>query len=84
VVNWYLAKLHEAAHDDGPLAHAFMRVANLLVPPSTLFAPKVMLRVLRGHRRRRRARASETRVTADAVITSRTRASSAIPESACR
>jgi hypothetical protein len=56
VVNWYLAKLHEAAHHDGPLAHAFMRVANLLAPPSTLFGPKVMLRVLRGHRQRRRVR----------------------------
>ncbi|MEP7310609.1 MAG: monooxygenase [Acidobacteriota bacterium] len=54
-VNWYLARLHQAAHADSTLAHAFMRVANLVAAPQTLFAPSLMLRVLRGTWRRRSA-----------------------------
>lgn len=63
-VNWYLAKLHRAAHDDSVLAHRFMRVANLLAPPPTVFAPPVVLRVIRGNLRRRTALRSATPVTA--------------------
>jgi len=55
-VNWYLARLHQAAQADSTLAYAFMRVANLVAPPQTLFAPALMLRVLRGTRKGRHAR----------------------------
>ena len=57
-VNWYLAQLHRAAHADSTLSHAFMRVANLVAAPQILFAPSLMLRVLRGAWRRR-ARTAE-------------------------
>ena len=49
VMNGYLAKLHRAAHYDPVAAEAFLRVANLLVPPPTLLHPKIMMRVLKGN-----------------------------------
>ncbi|HVW29066.1 MAG TPA: hypothetical protein VHC69_27060 [Polyangiaceae bacterium] len=47
-VNWYLEKLHRAAHRDPELSVAFLLVANLLAPPPSLMHPRVALRVLRG------------------------------------
>jgi 2-polyprenyl-6-methoxyphenol hydroxylase-like FAD-dependent oxidoreductase len=44
----YIAALHRAAHRDGTLSTAFLRVANLMAPPTSLFAPKIAWRVLRG------------------------------------
>src|SRR5690606_15747079 len=32
-INWYLGKLHHAAHHDAEVSLAFLRVANLLAPP---------------------------------------------------
>lgn len=52
-VNWYLAKLHRAAHHDAALSYCFMRVANLIAPPPTIFAPPVVFRVMRGNWKRR-------------------------------
>lgn len=49
-INAYMARLHRAAHTDDALAIAFMQVGNLLAPPSQLFAPAAMWRVLRGPR----------------------------------
>jgi 2-polyprenyl-6-methoxyphenol hydroxylase-like FAD-dependent oxidoreductase len=47
-VNWYLAKLHRAAHNDPELSVAFLRVANLLAPPPSIMHPRYVLRVLRA------------------------------------
>jgi len=47
-VNWYLEKLHRAAHHDPELSVAFLRVANLLAPPPSIMHPRMALRVLRG------------------------------------
>ena len=47
-VNWYMAKLHRAAHRDPELAKAFIRVANLLAPPPSVLHPKVAMRVMLG------------------------------------
>lgn len=47
-INAYMASLHRAAHVDGELAIRFMRVANLLAPPTTLLAPSSAWRVVRG------------------------------------
>jgi 2-polyprenyl-6-methoxyphenol hydroxylase-like FAD-dependent oxidoreductase len=55
-LNWYLAHLHQGAQSDSTLAYAFMRVANLIAPPQALFAPSLMLRVLRGSWKRPGAR----------------------------
>jgi 2-polyprenyl-6-methoxyphenol hydroxylase-like FAD-dependent oxidoreductase len=46
VVNAYMARLHRAAHTDSTLAVSFLRVANLLAPPSELFKPAAAWRVL--------------------------------------
>jgi 2-polyprenyl-6-methoxyphenol hydroxylase-like FAD-dependent oxidoreductase len=49
VINWYMSKLHRAAHHDPVPAMAFHRVANLLAPPPTVMHPRVAWRVLRGN-----------------------------------
>ena len=48
VLNWYVARLHRAAHKDPVAALAFHRVANLLDPPPSLVRPGLALRVLCG------------------------------------
>ncbi|HUI57476.1 MAG TPA: hypothetical protein VLY04_21010 [Bryobacteraceae bacterium] len=48
VLNWYVARLHRAAHKDPVAAVAFHRVANLLDPPPSLMRPSLALRVLCG------------------------------------
>lgn len=50
-VNWYMAKLHKAAHRDARLGAAFLRVTNLLAPPTSVLRPDVALRVLVGNLR---------------------------------
>lgn len=72
LITRYISQLHKAAHHDAALAIGFMRVANLVAPPSALFAPATIARVLRsvvGARRRLAAR--------DAVATGLTQSSSA-------
>ena len=51
-INWYIGKLYRAAQHDGGLATAFLRVANLEVPPETLLDPAIVARVIRGNLRR--------------------------------
>jgi hypothetical protein len=48
-INWYIAKLHRAAHRDPAAALAFHTVANLVAPPPSILAPAVAWRVLRGN-----------------------------------
>jgi 2-polyprenyl-6-methoxyphenol hydroxylase-like FAD-dependent oxidoreductase len=48
-INWYMTKLHRAAHSDQQVAMAFYRVANLLAPPPSVMAPGVAWRVLKGN-----------------------------------
>jgi 2-polyprenyl-6-methoxyphenol hydroxylase-like FAD-dependent oxidoreductase len=48
-INWYMAKLHKAAHHDPVPAWAFLQLTNLLVPPPSVLHPKVALRVLWGN-----------------------------------
>lgn len=47
-VNWYLARLHRVASTDRVVCRAFFDVANLLAPPTALFAPRVLARVVAG------------------------------------
>lgn len=42
----YVRRVQLAAHHDPVVARAFMRVANLTDPPSTLLAPRLMVRAL--------------------------------------
>lgn len=53
VINWYLSKLHKAAHYDAVPALAFHRVGNLLEPPPSVLNPRVAFRVLMGNLRPR-------------------------------
>jgi 2-polyprenyl-6-methoxyphenol hydroxylase-like FAD-dependent oxidoreductase len=50
-INWYIGKLHLAATRDSTLATAFLKVANLMIPPSSLLHPAIAWRVWRGHYR---------------------------------
>ncbi|WP_326560301.1 FAD-dependent oxidoreductase [Micromonospora sp. NBC_01796] len=47
-VNAYVHRLHRAATTDPVLGAAFLRVLNLIDPPTSLLAPGIVLRVLRG------------------------------------
>ena len=46
LANWYISKLHIAAHTDPVAALAFHRVGNLLAPPPSMMRPRVAARVL--------------------------------------
>ncbi len=50
-INWYISKLHKAAHHDSQAAVAFLKVANLLAPPPSILYPRVAMRVLMGNLR---------------------------------
>ncbi|WP_152042508.1 FAD-dependent monooxygenase [Salinigranum salinum] len=47
VVNWYLSRLLRQAHTDGTLTDAFVRVLMMERPPTALFRPGVVWRVLK-------------------------------------
>lgn len=46
-INWYLTKLHKAAHLDPAATNAFIRVAQLIDSPPAIFAPRVVAKVAR-------------------------------------
>jgi 2-polyprenyl-6-methoxyphenol hydroxylase-like FAD-dependent oxidoreductase len=48
-MSWYIGKVHHAGAEDPAVACAFLRVANLMEPPSKLFAVNTVLKVLRGN-----------------------------------
>ena len=52
-INWYMAKLHKAAHHDPIAALAFHKVGNLLEPPPSVMHPRIAMRVLLGNLRPR-------------------------------
>jgi 2-polyprenyl-6-methoxyphenol hydroxylase-like FAD-dependent oxidoreductase len=52
-INWYMSKLHRAAHHDPVVALAFHEVGNLLAPPETVMHPRIVARVLWGNLRPR-------------------------------
>ena len=56
-LNWYIGKLHRAAHRDPVVALAFHKVANLIAPPPSILSPRIAWRVLRGNLRRAKPRA---------------------------
>ena len=50
-INWYMSRLHKAAHHDPVAARAFLQVGNLLAPPPSVMHPRVAWRVLLGNLR---------------------------------
>jgi 2-polyprenyl-6-methoxyphenol hydroxylase-like FAD-dependent oxidoreductase len=57
-INWYMAKLHKAAHQDEVPSLAFHKVANLLAAPPSVMHPRIAMRVLWGNVRSRPAEAA--------------------------
>jgi 2-polyprenyl-6-methoxyphenol hydroxylase-like FAD-dependent oxidoreductase len=49
-INWYLAKLFQAAQHDAVLATRFLEVANLMKQPPSLMEPRIAVRVWKGSR----------------------------------
>jgi 2-polyprenyl-6-methoxyphenol hydroxylase-like FAD-dependent oxidoreductase len=45
-MNWYIGKVHRAAAKDPAVGCAFLRVANLISPPTYLFTPATVSRVV--------------------------------------
>ena len=64
-INWYMAKLHRAAHTDPVAALAFHRVGNLLAPPPSIMHPRVATRVLWENLRSSRNGATELSLVHD-------------------
>ena len=58
-INWYMSKLHKAAHSDPVSALAFHRVGNLLAAPSSIMHPRIAIRVLWENLRPLRKAAAE-------------------------
>lgn len=48
-LNWYVDKLHYAAHRDAIVSAAFLRVLNLLAAPASIMHPSIIWRVVRGN-----------------------------------
>lgn len=47
LINAYVTKVHAATHHDTVVYGQFLKVMNLMAPPSSLFRPAIMRRVLR-------------------------------------
>lgn len=55
LLNRYVAMVHRATQVDVEVGRAFALVMNLMAPPTSLMAPRVLLRVLRANRELGRA-----------------------------
>jgi hypothetical protein len=53
LINRYTAQVHRAVHHDPVVCHAFYEAMNLLRPPTSLFRPAIVWRVLRATWRKR-------------------------------
>jgi 2-polyprenyl-6-methoxyphenol hydroxylase-like FAD-dependent oxidoreductase len=51
VLNRYVARVHRATLEDAVVGAAFIKVMNLMAPPSSLMTPGIMLRVWQANRR---------------------------------
>jgi 2-polyprenyl-6-methoxyphenol hydroxylase-like FAD-dependent oxidoreductase len=60
LINWYMSKLHKAAHSDPVPSLAFHRVGNLLAPPPSVMHPRVAARVLLANLKSTRQKPAET------------------------
>ena len=48
LINKYVAKMHRATTKDEVVCEAFLKVMGLLKPPTSLFHPKILWKVLRA------------------------------------
>ena len=68
--NWYIKKLHKAAHTDAQVSIAFLKMINMVAPPATILQPRMIWRVIKGNlrTRQRNARAGKKRVLSQAEV----------------
>lgn len=48
-LNWYIGKVHRAAHRDSHVSIAFLKVINMVAPPPSVMRPGIVWRVIRGN-----------------------------------
>lgn len=48
-LNWYIGKLHLAAHKDPQVSIAFLKVINMVAPPPSMLHPRIVWRVIKGN-----------------------------------
>jgi 2-polyprenyl-6-methoxyphenol hydroxylase-like FAD-dependent oxidoreductase len=48
-LNWYIGKLHIAAHTDEQVSVAFLKVINMVAAPPSMMHPRILWRVLKGN-----------------------------------
>jgi hypothetical protein len=50
-LNWYIDKVHVAAHQDAQVSIAFLKVINMTAPPPSMLHPRIVWRVIKGNLR---------------------------------
>ncbi len=48
-LNWYMGKVHVAAHHDAEVSIAFLKVINMVAPPPSILHPRIVWRVMKGN-----------------------------------
>ena len=48
-LNWYIGKLHKAAHTDAQVSIAFLKVINMVTPPPSMMHPRILARIARAN-----------------------------------
>jgi len=48
-INWYMGKVHIAAHKDAQVSIAFLKLINMLAPPPSILHPSIVWRVIKGN-----------------------------------
>lgn len=46
-LNWYIGKVHLAAHNDARVSIAFLKVINMITPPPSIMQPRIVWRVMK-------------------------------------
>lgn len=69
-LNWYVDRLHVAARRDPVVSVAFLKVINMLQPPSSLLHPPLVWRVVWGNLRRSGAREAARETSPEQVFSS--------------
>ena len=64
-INWYVRKVHIAAHEDAEVSIAFLKVTNMLAPPPSILHPRIVWRVIKGNLAARRRDAGNEIVDAE-------------------
>jgi DNA-binding CsgD family transcriptional regulator len=57
-LNWYIGKLHIAAHTDAQVSITFLKVINMIAPPASILHPRILWRVMKGNLRPGQPKAS--------------------------